>query len=391
MFCGECGTKNDGSSKYCENCGKELESNKNVSKTTKTDHLEKLKSFSKKQKIIGSVVIVVVIALIAAYFTLFKSTSIDNIASELFESITENKELASNNLVEALDSKDYFVSLEDKAKEALEDIDFNYKTYTVKSTSKKAVVSYYDTEEEEKIKMIFEYKIDGKKYLMFDNYVITKIVLESDYDDIEIYNPKDSKKITLSIVKGSKIKFEDKELSKDLIDKKESDDDTDVYVLKGLSNGSYKVEFSVKSLTFKKSLYIYSDEEYDLNDYISTSYIEGKTTNYEKTFNTYLKVFYENLLDSSKTVKDLKNKYALSDDIEEYFEDRKEDLYGLESITFSSVKLDSVYVMDDELTVRFKVEYTYTEDSEEKSDSTTIRVIYSLDDIELPIDLSYMP
>ena len=78
MFCEKCGTKNNKGAKFCESCGNKLVSNVkekiNVSKVKKqsSNLFNKLKNCSKKIKIIGLAIlllIVVSIILLVSFFS----------------------------------------------------------------------------------------------------------------------------------------------------------------------------------------------------------------------------------------------------------------------------------------------------------------------------------
>lgn len=405
MFCEKCGTKNDSSNKFCEKCGNKLEPEvKETKKTVKKENTssvkDKLNTLSKKQKIIGGVVGLVVIILIVLYAIGSKMTSLETIGSKAFEELASKSKISNKYLSVPLDSKDYFISLADTMKNEIkdEDIAFDYSNYTVTTTNKKITIKYKDNDADEKYKVVFKIKKSGKSLLVFDKYVITKVTVlaEDDYDEVTLYDPENAEKLTLSTIKNSKITVDGKELDKTYLDSKKSDKDNDVYVIKGIVKGDYKVNFTIGKLNFEKKVYVYSkeDNEYDLTNYISSSYLTDDK-DFAKNFKTYISTYYEYVNDSSKTVDDFDKKYKSSDDVKDLFADSKESAANVVSFKIDEVELRSLYYYssDEEISVSYKVNYTYklTDSDSEKSNYSLVRVTYDLSNLEVPKDLSYMP
>ncbi len=411
VFCEKCGAKNDSSSKFCEKCGNSLTSeetktkksteNSNTKVEKTSDVKQKISNLSKKQKLFGGIGIGIIVLVVVFYFVGSKITSVESIGEKAFKQLTEKETINKKYLTVSLDSDDYFISLKDTLKNILEknEIEFNYSKYKVSANKKSAVVKYYDTEEEENYKITFDVEKDGKTMLFFDKYVISKITLEEvkGYDSVVLYDPSDTEKITLTTVKGSKITIDDKKITDKYKDSKKSNDENDVYVIKGFAKGSYDVVFNLKNLEFKKSIYVYlnEDNEYDLTDYISYSYIKGDSKEYIKSFKNYISTYYEYVNDTSKTIDDFSKKYAVTDEIKKLFAESKDYAANISSFKIDDVTIRSLYYYSDdkELNVTFKVNYTYkmSDAAEEKTSYDTVRVTYKLDNIELPIDLNYMP
>ena len=407
MFCEKCGAKNDSSDKFCEKCGNRLEAevqetkkNTKAAKENNTSLKEKINTLSKKQKIIGGIVLAVLVIIIVLYIVGSKMTSLETIGSKAFEELSEKSTINNKYLSVSLNSEEYFVSLGDTMKETIEeeDINFDYKNYTINAGTKKITVRYRDTEDDEQYKVVFEVKKDGKSLLLFDKYVITKITIEAEdsYGSTVLYDPENTENLTLTTIKDSKITIDGKEVSKDYIDSKKSDDKNDVYVIKGVVNGSYEVKFSLGKLSFEKTVYVYkdSDNEYNLTNYISYSYMSDDTKNFVKTFKTYISTYYEYVNDANKTVEDFDKKYKLTDDIKKVFADSKEYMVNVASFKIDDVTVRSLYYSsDDELVVTYKVNYTYKliDSEEERTSYDNVKVRYDLSNIELPKDLDDMP
>lgn len=404
MFCEKCGTKNDSSNKFCEKCGNKLEPEvKETKKTVKKENTpgikEKINALSKKQKIIGGVVGLVVIILIVLYVIGSKMTSLETIGSKAFEELASKSKISNKYLSVPLDSKDYFISLADTMKNEIkdEDIAFDYSNYTVTTTNKKITIKYKDNDADEKYKVIFKIKKSGKSLLVFDKYVITKIsvLAEDDYDEVTLYDPENVEKLTLSTIKNSKVTVDGKELDKSYLDSKKSDKDNDVYVIKGIVKGDYKVNFTIGKLNFEKKVYVYSkeDNEYDLTNYISSSYLTDDK-DFAKNFKTYISTYYEYVNDTSKTVDDFDKKYKSTDDIKDTFADSKESASTVASFKIDEVELRSLYYYssDEEITVSYKVNYSYklADSDTERTNYSLIRATYDLSNLEIPKDLSNM-
>ena len=327
-------------------------------------------------------------------------TSLETIGSKAFEELASKSKISNKYLSVPLDSKDYFISLADTMKNEIkdEDIAFDYSNYTVTTTNKKITIKYKDNDADEKYKVVFKIKKSGKSLLVFDKYVITKVTVlaEDDYDEVTLYDPENAEKLTLSTIKNSKITVDGKELDKTYLDSKKSDKDNDVYVIKGIVKGDYKVNFTIGKLNFEKKVYVYSkeDNEYDLTNYISSSYLTDDKE-FAKNFKTYISTYYEYVNDSSKTVDDFDKKYKSSDDVKDLFADSKESAANVASFKIDEVELRSLYYYssDEEISVSYKVNYTYklTDSDSEKSNYSLVRVTYDLSNLEVPKDLSYMP
>ena len=408
MFCEKCGAKNDSSSKFCEKCGNKLDNDevKETKKTTKKTAtkeetpVEKKSTFSKKQKILFGIVVVIAVVAFALYKVGEKMTSIETIASKAFEQLADKKTISNEYLSVPLDSEEYFVSLEDQIAKVLddEDIALKYSDYDVQSKGKKVAITYRDKEDREKYKLVFEFEKDGKTMFIFDKYVISKITIKNSgsLGAKKLYEPNDVEKITLETIKGSTVSIDGTKLTKAYLDKKKSDDEKDVYVVKGITTGSYKVEFNIGKLEFERKISVYSigSNDYDLTDYISSSYLKEDNTKFAKEFKKYLEKYYECVTDESKTIDDFKKEYKVNDDIKKVFDKSKEDTF-YKSIKISDVKMNSLYysAKEKELTVSYKVTYKYTTEytEEERETYSYVRVNYDIDNLELPTSLSYLP
>lgn len=404
MFCEKCGTKNESSNKFCEKCGAELANNtakKSPEKSLNTKDLkEKFNALTKQQKIIGGIVSVVIIALIVLYIIGSKATSLETIGKNAFEQLAKDGVVSDKYLSVKADSDEYFVSLADNMKKIIKDkkYEFDYTDYVVNAGKKSVVVKYKDNTTDKTYKVTFNVKKDGSAYLFFDNYKITKITIakKNSYSRTILYDPSNTTTVTISAPKKATITFEGKKVTNKNLNKKKSNKEKDVYVLKGLINSSsYKVEYSIGGIKFKKNFYVYGKKpQIDLFDYISSSYVEDKDSfkDVEKDFGKYIKKYYK-LASEDKSVKDLKKDYDVTEDIEDDFDTTKKALENISDFEITDVAYRSLSSNSDGITVSYKINYKYVYgDSETSRESYSyVSVKYNFNDLKSPVDLSYLP
>ena len=80
MFCGECGTKNEAGSNFCENCGAKLENKKKDSMFS---------NMSKQNKTILKIASGVIVVIIIAFIVLSNMFKPENIAKKFFEATVD--------------------------------------------------------------------------------------------------------------------------------------------------------------------------------------------------------------------------------------------------------------------------------------------------------------
>ena len=375
-----------------------------MEKETKTEpaveKTVKEKKGSKKLIVLGVLLLLIIAALVVAYKYGEKINSSEEIAKKAYEQLVEDGTIDDKYLVESLDSEDSFVSFEDNLKAYLEDEDIKLNdNYDVKGGKKKVTIKFKNKKDKYEVKFTFEK--EGKAMFIYDKYLISKITIKEkdDYKEHVLYTSKGSEKMTISTVKGSKLTINGKDIKESFIDKKQSDDETDVYVIKGVVAGDYDVEYSIGGFVFERELTVYEkdDNEFDLTDYISSYYVkedEDRDDEIAEAFKKYLTKYYEIATDESKTIEDFKKEYEVTKDIESNFNDTRDQKYyksiKIDKVTYNSFSYDAE---DQEFEISYKVEYTYTtEASPEGRDSYSYtRATYSVDDLDNPIDLSYLP
>lgn len=397
MFCGECGTKNENGAQFCEKCGAKLEVEKAPKKTsTKTANKEsfstKVKTMSKKQKIVWGIVIVLVVALIIAYSVVSNKLSPKSIAKDYFlaaanmdaEKLYQYMEVEKSEFT----SKSMFIKLFEEQYD--EDDVTKLANYSIGKVEKDAsglsatvTITYVESGDTDsdtlKVKLI---KQKGKKYMIFDDWRIAS-------DAMPMETIKDFK---IKVLKGSKVTIEGKEVSSKYIDKEESNETYDVYKMPAMFTTKYNavitlpMGFDVEETirVSKYSSYTYSLSEDNLSDEM-----KKQLTDLAKTG---LQTLYDGAKDQ-KEFSEIKSSFdykgADLTDLEKSYNSLKSSLAnsGLTSISFTEVTLSSFSSGDTyRAYVRTKYNYsvTYTSGGETKthdsSDSDSMYVYFTYSD-----------
>jgi len=378
MFCGECGAKNEKSSKFCESCGAKLEQ-----VTTKTEKTKKAvsvkktekKPLSKKNKIIIGAVVAVLAILIVVYLVIGSKLKPDVIAEEFFlATINQDAE----KLYQYLDvkeseftTKEMFVKImkntvdeDDKVKLANYTVGKVQKDLTGLSTT--VTITYVlDGKKDSDTMDIVLVKQKDKKYGIYDNWKVSTEGLDTVKD------------FQIKVLKDSKIKIEGLEVNSKYLDKEASNETYDVYKMPAMFATKYKttitlpmgfdVEDTIRVSEY--STYTYSFDEDTLPDKVKK--------NITDTVKTSLQALYDGA----------KDKKAFSD-IKSTFDYKKADLTriesdynslvssldgrGLTSITFKDVTLSSLRTSSDgSLYASIKVTYDYKVSYDDNGETKT--------------------
>ncbi len=408
MYCSECGTKNEEGTKFCEECGHEM-IGKEKKVPVKKEKIEKIEKNEEKKEANKQEI---------------------NLAAENDKNI--NKQKKSNKLIYVILSigiilfgtyyylDNYVYSPKITADDymmALEDSDFD-KLYEVMISSKSDFVTkekfeeymndygddIIDSYEYEKTRekkdeatVYYEVKIDGEKedleveliaedkiFFIFNEWIINSEEANIIVEDYEI-----------SVPKGSEIKIDDIKVESNLMDKDESDDEYDVYVIPELLGTSYELEVLLPyGISITKEMYVTDyDDEYEV-DYFSTSDLSDEDA--DKLANEamgILQTLYDNAIasDNFNDVKDEYNYKGIMDSFEDDFNDLVDNVKSsysiLKEINLSDAKLSSISVDDGILNISIKVDMEYTVDDinyddtiEEKTDkeSDSYEMIYMI-------------
>ena len=355
MFCSECGTKNESGDKFCENCGTKIEKLKKPSKLSKMSKQNKIILGS----VVGALAIIVIVFVILS--NMFKP---ENIAKEFFEATINGN---TNKIYDYLDIEDskftsrkifnniYKDEFKDKSSEIL-----NYKVIKTEKSddglSVEVTISY--TQKDKSIPKTTEItlnKAKNNKLLFFSNWIISTDGLVTEKD------------ITLTVIKGSSVSIENVKLDKKYLDKKQSDEDEDVYKLPKMLIGKYTVKA-------KLPVGFVSEDEININKYytnykleVNSNNIPKKTSNkIEKTIKSNLKTMYDAAI-NKKSFDEIKNTFDYKKaDLTEIKEDYDTLVSNLEnaSSTLTAIDFTDVEIMnfdfnDNEIKIRTKVKYKY--------------------------------
>ena len=449
MFCGECGTKNEKDSAFCSNCGSKLEHEeetevieKPAKKTTKktaekkeekkveqnveekevtqveepkqevpvtpsTTVVERVvvqeqpKTMSKKTKNIIIVLIVLAVLGFGAYKFGEELTSPKNVAKEYIKAVI-NQDLGTLYKYLELGKDKTFVTskifkevFKDKAK--TESKISNYKVTDVEYSDLTAIVKFtYTTksssdEKKDSVKLI---KTSKKKYYIYDEWKIADLTAE----DVALED------YTIKVSKGAKLEFAGVKVASKYIDKDESSDSVDVYVLPQVFRGKTKVKATLDNGVVIENEVVPSS----YNKVYTVKFDENSLTEKQKkelvnSFKEILSDLYDNAIDGKK-YDDIKDDYKntgkkFETNYNEFVDDIANSYNKLSKIEFKEIKLSDVSLNDDgNLVVKVRASYDYTvkyttysgeDKTSEKSDYNYITLVlgsskskYYLVDIE---------
>ena len=373
MFCSECGAKNEKDARFCSECGFKFEEEKKVvKKEIKKVETSEVKSAEpsttkKKSNTKTIIIIILIAALIGGYKILSDMTGPSEVAKNYIEAVVNNntdklydyleikgdKTFVSKKLFKKIYTKNYKSKISNYSIGKTEygkgkltaTVNFNY---TVKGSSK---------EQNGSVKLS---KSKEKTYFIFDTWKI------NDLNDSSSLVVKDYK---ISVLKGSKLEFGDIKVSSKYLSKKESNSNTDVYVLPQvftiktnikveLPNGleiekevtpsswynSYTVSFSADDLSKKQKKEIVNSAKEIISDLYSSA-IKGKK--FDEIKSSY-----------KRSGLDLTN---LEKNYNKFLDDLSNGYYKLTKFTITDISIYSIRSNDEgNLEAEFKVIYDYT-------------------------------
>lgn len=370
MYCGECGTKNSNSSKFCENCGAPLV---NEHSNIQTDKKNQNKNTQISLKVVIPIIagVIILIGGIIGYNSLKKKTLPETVAASYFQAYKESdsKKMYQHFDIDAnLNNNEFttekmFVNtiITDEQKKEAEKIS-NYEITEVKiedgGLTATVKIKYTTTTSAiARTKEINLKKSEKKKFLFFDNW---KVSLGDSYvrENYSIYLPKEST-----------AKVEGIDISK-YLDKDKSSSSYDVYTIPKIFRGEYNIDtklsygfnLSEKMNTSSTSYYRVSISKSSLPEKTQKDMIskakELLNTFYSgaiaKTEWTQLKEKFSKL--DEETLKNYESTYAT---LVSRVNTASRQLTKMEitDITLSSTSASSSD--DDGLTVSFKINYSY--------------------------------
>ena len=371
MFCGECGTKNEKGARFCENCGAKLElevPKKTKVKSTNNENLgTKWKKLSKTKKVIGGVILILLIALFAIYTIISNQLSPKTIAKNYFLAVV-NKDVDA--IYEYMDietsdfaNKEMFLKIFDDQYDDEDAMKLsNYRVGKVNMSkdglTATVTISYVeDGDNDTDIAEITLVKQKSKKYLIFDNWCISK----------SLYPVQVISNFEFKALKNSKVKIEGIEVDSKYIDKKSSDETYDVYKMPAMFATEYDVVVTLPmGFDIENTLRV-SESNNKIN--ISAFDEDNLSDEMIKELEGLIKTGLQTLYNGAKDKQDFKS-------ISETFGDKKIDLSDLEdtynslknslsnvnltNINFTEVTLNDFSTYDDYYRVDVKTKYDYS-------------------------------
>ncbi len=371
MFCGECGTKNEKGARFCENCGAKLElevPKKTKVKSTNNENLgTKWKKLSKTKKVIGGVILILLIALFAIYTIISNQLSPKTIAKNYFLAVV-NKDVDA--IYEYMDietsdfaNKEMFLKIFDDQYDDEDAMKLsNYRVGKVNMSkdglTATVTISYVeDGDNDTDIAEITLVKQKSKKYLIFDNWCISK----------SLYPVQVISNFEFKALKNSKVKIEGIEVDSKYIDKKSSDETYDVYKMPAMFATEYDVVVTLPmGFDIENTLRV-SESNNKIN--ISAFDEDNLSDEMIKELEGLIKTGLQTLYNGAKDKQDFKS-------ISETFGDKKIDLSDLEdtynslknslsnvnltNINFTEVTLNDFSTYDDYYRVDVKTKYNYS-------------------------------
>lgn len=370
MFCGECGAKLKKGDLFCGECGAKTEQTEEVKKVVKStsdnSSSSPKKPMDKKTKIIIAVVAVVAVGLFGLYQMFSNMYSPKEVAKDYIDALIKKDASKLYSYIELEGDKTFVTKKAFKTLLEDEDYSVNIDNYTITDVeyatgklSAKVTVSYTTkSSSSEKTKTISLTKAKDKKLLFFDNWQVADMSTDSMVtEDYEITVPKDSK-VTFAGIK----------VDKKYLDKDESTDSEDVYVLPQVFKAETEINVELSNgikITDEKtpsSYYNYYRFSFSL-DKLSESNKKDLT----KTFESDIKNLYKAAIEK-KTWDDVKANYSKNKidttELEDAYSDFVDNIAGssntLKSIDFTDVELSNVSLNDGDLVVRARAKYKYS-------------------------------
>ena len=351
MYCGECGTKNNKDALYCSECGKKL-----VQKENK-------QPMSKKKKFILITILIIVIALVIGYNIINSMCSAEKVATSYVEALINND---ADKLYDTLniDKNNKFTSKEsfEKIYKEKYQTDVEVSNYTLTNieytdNNLKAEVEFkiiYNDSNEDTI-TIDLVKNSKNKFLIFDNWNISN---NDNYLLVDNY--------TIKVAKNAKVSVNDIELDSSYLNKDESNDDIDVYVIDQIFQGKAEIKTSVWGIETTKEVNISSYNDTYTLDFDINSISEENKTKLEEQIKNDINNLYKNIIDK-KTWNDVEKNYIYNEEKLEELKEEYNDLYEkltdedrvLKSYNITDTSINDISIDEGKLKIRIRITYNY--------------------------------
>lgn len=400
MFCGECGTKNTSGSKFCENCGTELEqANAGLDSTANTGSDNKetqpnqavnntiqqfkddnsqnnqmmnqatpapAKPMDKKTKLIIGIVVAVVAVLAGGYYYLGTLVTPEKIAENYFNAVIANDADTIYEFMEVEEgkftTKEMFNKvIENSISEDTKVEVVNYQVGTVsyddltKMTATVTVTYVLKDAEKSQTMDIKLSKTKEKKWLFYDNWLVSTAAYTT-ANDFEI-----------RVQAGSTVKVEGTKLGKSYLNEDSSTKSTDVYVIPTMFTGKYKIAVTLPSGLETEDTVNVSSNSYYYPSISASTLTKNSLNKLESQTLSDLQTFYDNAI-AKKTFEEIKSIYEYTDadltNLETYYTKFVSSLSTtvvLTKIDFTEVEIGSIYTNSDgtfSVSVTSKYDYT---------------------------------
>ena len=333
MFCGECGTKNSGTSQFCENCGAKLAGAPEQQATPSTPEgtindvqqvnvqqtqmpanqvmaTQPAKPMSKKTKILLTILAVVVAIFGGVYYYLGTLVTPEKVAEDYFNALVEldGKKIYKFLQVEESDftTEDMFVKvIENTTNEDSKMEIVNYEVGSVKydditKMTAKVTITYVEKEKEKSqtvdVKLA---KSKDKKWLFYDKWLVITTAYEVKED------------VTVKVEKDATVTIEGIKLDKKLINKETSTNYYDYYKVPTMFGGKYKINVKYKSGIETEELVNIASGGYYAS--LSASALTKKTKDeINKQMKADVQLFYDSAI-GKKTFDEIKSNFEYTD------------------------------------------------------------------------------
>lgn len=240
MFCPECGKKNRGEARFCENCGFKLESQviQEPAQVATQQYQPSTpavprKPMSKKSKILIGSILFLCIGFFGLYKYVESITSPSAYAEKYFEGVMDAEW---SEVYDTLDVEKVGFINEENFKQAQSDVEAQpYKSYEIKSVSEdispsssEVVIEYTPKGSSDQLQLYVSLnKQKAKKFLFFDDWKVSpESFVASDY--------------SIDIPAGATVSINGEKLDKDYLST--SNDYTDTYVIPEIFTGNYDIK-----------------------------------------------------------------------------------------------------------------------------------------------------
>ncbi len=390
MFCGECGTKNIGTSQFCENCGAKLagapeqqanpstiEGNVNNEQpvnnavpnqmtNAQSVATQPAKPMSKQTKLILAIVAVVAIVFGGAYYYLGTLVTPEKVAENYFNALVEldAKKIYSFLKVEETDftTEKMFEKVIKNSTDKDSKVEIvNYTVGKVKyddisKMTGTVTITYVEKDKEKSQTLDIKLaKGKDKKWFLYDDWLVATAAYDVKTD------------VTVKVEKGATVKIEGVKLGKKLLDEDSSTSYSDYYKVPAMFGGKYKFNVIYANGIETEELVNVSSGGYYAS--LSATALTKKT---KETLNNQMikdvQLLYDSAL-ANKTMDEIKSNFEFTDcdltNLTSAYDTLKNELSTatnkLTKLKVTNSELSSIYTnTDGTISISTTVKYDYT-------------------------------